>query len=236
MSQTSKEVIGLWGLEKGIVKHGMICIIHSFGYDIKWNVHVHLIVTEGGLTSRGSWKSWPWNRKKYNQPYISFSFLQSKWRELFTKALLKALDECWDDNEKLITYIFNTVKELKQKQQVIEDQKPKKERQRITIRNKPSCRDLKDLAEYVRRQEWYVNTESHLSDGEHTIEYVGRYSNRPAMAECRIIDFDGKEVTFWYDEKEKLDRYVDKKREVMKLAVEEFIKRILRHIPIRDFV
>ena len=161
--------------------------------------------------------------------------MQSKWRELFTKALLKALAECWDDNEKLITYIFNTVKQLKKEQQVIENQKPKNERQRITIRNKPSRRDLKDLAEYVKCQEWYVNAESRLSDGEHTIEYVGRYSNRPAMAECRIIDFDGKEVTFWYDEKEKLDRYVNKRRKVMKLAVEEFIKRMLRHIPDKGF-
>jgi hypothetical protein len=235
LSQTSKEVIRLWGLEKGIVNHGMICIIHTFGYDIKWNVHVHLIVTEGGLTSRGSWKCWPWNRKKYNQPYISFSFLQSKWRELFTKGLLKGLDDCWDDNEALRCYIFNTVKEQRKKQQVIENQKPKKERQRITLRHKPSRRDLKDLAEYVKRQEWYVNAESRLSDGEHTIEYVGRYSNRPAMAECRIIDFDGKEVTFWYDEKEKLNRYVNKRRKVMKLAVEEFIKRMLRHIPDKGF-
>jgi hypothetical protein len=217
------------------VNHGMICIIHTFGYDIKWNVHVHLIVTEGGLTSRGSWKCWPWNRKKYNQPYISFSFLQSKWRELFTKGLLKGLDDCWDDNEALRCYIFNTVKEQRKKQQVIENQKPKKERQRITLRHKPSRRDLKDLAEYVKRQEWYVNAESRLSDGEHTIEYVGRYSNRPAMAECRIIDFDGKEVTFWYDEKEKLNRYVNKRRKVMKLAVEEFIKRMLRHIPDKGF-
>lgn len=78
LSQVSQEVIRLWGLEKGIIKHGIICIIHTFGYDLKWNVHLHLIVTEGGLTSGNSWRDWPWNRKKYKQPYISFSFLQSK--------------------------------------------------------------------------------------------------------------------------------------------------------------
>ena len=76
-----------------------------------------------------------------------------------------------------------------------------------------------------------MNAESRLSDGEHTIRYIGRYSNRPAMAECRILDFDGQRVTFWYDEKEKLGRHVKKTRKVMSLPAEEFIKRILRHIP-----
>ena len=67
---------------------------------------MNLIVMEGGLTASNSWKSWPWNSKKYKQPYISFSFLQSNWRELFTKALLKALAECWDDNEELRSHLL----------------------------------------------------------------------------------------------------------------------------------
>jgi hypothetical protein len=233
--QTGQQVIQLWGLEKGIVKHGIISIIHPFGYDLKWNPHGHFIVTEGGLTSHNSWQNWPWNKKKYNQPYISFSFLQSKWRELLSKALFTALDERWDNNADLQKYIYHEVVKIKQEQYVIEKQKRKKDRRRISIRNKPSRRDLKDLEQYVKEQDWYVNAESRLSDGEHTIEYVGRYSNRPAMAECRIVDFDGQNVTFWYDKKEKLARYVKRKRKVMSLPVEEFIKRILRHIPDKGF-
>ncbi len=74
-----------------------------------------------------------------------------------------------------------------------------------------------------------------MSDGEHTIEYIGRYSNRPAMAGCRIIAFDGQRVTFLYDEKEKLDRHIKRKRKAMSLPVEQFIKRMLRHIPDKGF-
>ena len=103
------EVIRLWGLEKGIIKQGIISIIHTFGYDLKWNPHVHLIVTEGGLTSNNNWKSRSWNRKKHKQPYISFSFLRSKWRELFCKALFSVLEETWDNNKDLRVYIFKVV-------------------------------------------------------------------------------------------------------------------------------
>lgn len=80
-----------------------------------------------------------------------------------------------------------------------------------------------------------MNAESRLSDGDHTIDYVGRYRYRPATAECRIEGFDGQQVTFWYDVKKKLKHHVKKTRQVMSLPVEEFIKRILRHIPDKGF-
>jgi hypothetical protein len=205
-------VIQLWDLEKGIVKHGIVCIIHTFSYDIKWDPHSHLIVTEGGLTSSNTWRSWSWNKNKHRQPYISFSFLQSKWRELFIKALFSVLEECWDKNPDLRNYIYQEVIKIKKEQYRIEKQKRKKDHQRISFRGKPSRRDLKDLEQYVEEQQWYVNAESRFSDGEHTIEYIGRYSNRSAMAECHIVNFDGNNVTFWYDEKKKLSFYVKKKR------------------------
>ncbi len=179
-------------------------MIHTFGYDLKWNPHGHFIVTEGGLTRSNSWRSWPWNKKKHRQPYISFSFLPSQWREWFSQALFSVLEQRWDKNPHLRDYIYQQVVKIKKEQDRIENQKRKKDRHRISFRRQPSRRELKDLAQYVKQQQWYVNAESRLSDGEHTIEYVGCYSNRPAIAECRIVDFDGDHVTFLYDEKEKL--------------------------------
>jgi len=161
LPQVGHLVIQKWGLQKGIVKHGVISFIHTFGYDIKWNPHLHIIVTEGGLTASNQWKDWPWNRKKYNQPYISFPFLQTKWRDLFSKAFFSQLDKCWDDNGPLREYIFKLVLKLK-KQQREEKLKPKKHRQRITLRHRPSRRDLKDLEQHVKEQQWYVNAESRL--------------------------------------------------------------------------
>lgn len=38
-------------------KAGMICGLHTFGRDLKWNPHIHMIITEGALDCNGKWKS-----------------------------------------------------------------------------------------------------------------------------------------------------------------------------------
>jgi len=38
------------------VKPGMIVAGHTFGKDIKWNVHFHTVCTEGGFTKSGLWR------------------------------------------------------------------------------------------------------------------------------------------------------------------------------------
>ncbi len=154
---------------------------------------------------------------------------------MFSKALFAALEDRWDKNSDLRNYIYQEVVKIKKNQHRIDQQKRKRDRHYIGNRQQASRRDLKDLLQYVKEQQWYINAESRLSDGEHTIAYVGRYSNRPAMAECRIVDFDGEKVTFWYDEKEKLERYTKRTRKETCLSIKEFITRILRHIPDKGF-
>ncbi len=233
--QAGHRLIQLWGLEKGIIKHGFISIIHTFGFDIKWNPHGHFIVTEGGLTASNTWRSWPLNKQKYKHPYISFSFLQCKWREFFSKALFSELAKRWDNNFDLRNYVYQEIVKIKKNQHRIEGQKRKRDRHYVGMRKQANRHDLKDLEQYVKKQQWYINAESRLSDGEHTIAYVGRYSNRPAMAECRIVDYDDETVTFWYDEKEKLEHYTKRDRKQTSLPIKEFITRILRHIPDKGF-
>lgn len=42
--------------EKGI-KIGIFAALHTFGRDLKWNVHVHASVTMGGITENEQWKA-----------------------------------------------------------------------------------------------------------------------------------------------------------------------------------
>jgi hypothetical protein len=59
--------------------------------------------------------------------------------------------------------------------------------------------------------------------------YIGRYIRRPAIAVSRIEEYDGQQVTF---------RYFDKTEEAEKretVTVEEFIARLIRHIPDEQF-
>lgn len=57
------------------------------------------------------------------------------------------------------------------------------------------------------------------------IKYVTRYVARPVMAESRILDYDGTNVTFWYQ------RHEDNKIVIERIHAFTFIARIIIHIP-----
>lgn len=36
---------------------GFICVLHTFGRDLKWNPHIHCLISEGGIGNSGRWRS-----------------------------------------------------------------------------------------------------------------------------------------------------------------------------------
>ncbi len=58
--------------------------------------------------------------------------------------------------------------------------------------------------------------------------YIGRYLRHLAISDRRIEHYDGKNITFWYEDKKDVKHYVT-------LPVEEFIKRLIQHIPPKHF-
>jgi hypothetical protein len=42
-----------WARDQHGMRLGMVAVIHTFGADLKWHPHVHLLVTEGGLSLDG---------------------------------------------------------------------------------------------------------------------------------------------------------------------------------------
>jgi hypothetical protein len=55
---------------------GIVTVIHTFGADIKWHPHLHLLVTEGGLSL---------DNERWIQPYnlgwlMSHAGLKKMWR------------------------------------------------------------------------------------------------------------------------------------------------------------
>ena len=63
---------------------GMISVLHTFGSDIKYHVHVHTLITFGGLTKSGEWR-WPKRKKKL----ASYREMCSVFRAIFLKELSK---------------------------------------------------------------------------------------------------------------------------------------------------
>lgn len=59
---------------------GFICVLHSFGRDLKWNPHIHCLLCEGGMGNSGLWR---------NIHHFNYTFM----RNAFRTALLNLLEE-----------------------------------------------------------------------------------------------------------------------------------------------
>lgn len=79
---------------------------------------------------------------------------------------------------------------------------------------------------------WYVHLGIRMINPLVTCKYIGRYTKRPVMAESRIIDYDGTFVTFFYEDRQE---WGWKKKEYCTLTWEEFISRLIQHIPQKQF-
>jgi Putative transposase len=79
----------------------------------------------------------------------------------------------------------------------------------------------------LRKIEWVVYAKRPFGGPGAVLAYLSRYTHRIAIANSRLVAFDGERVTFkWKDYRSKADnRY-----KLMTLDVEEFIRRFLIHV------
>ena len=157
---------------------GIIAVLHTYGRNMKWNPHIHTIVTEGAMGNLNVFKKFD---------FISYDAL----RKRFQKILLDLLEK------KISNSNFKILKNFIYKKS--------------------------DKGFYVYAEK--KNNQSTLN----MIEYAVRYTGKPAMAESRIIDYDGEYVTFWYQ------RHEDNKLIKERVHVYEFFKRLIIHIPDENF-
>lgn len=62
---------------------GFICVLHTFGRDLKWNPHVHCLVSEGGLGNSGLWR---------NKTHFNYTFMRDSFQTALLNELHKHLD------------------------------------------------------------------------------------------------------------------------------------------------
>lgn len=87
------------------------------------------------------------------------------------------------------------------------------------------------LISNLYKKEWIVYCKPPFNNPSYVLEYLGRYTNRVAISNNRIIIIDNGIITFkWRDYKD------DNKVKLMKLGFEEFIRRFLIHILPEGFV
>ncbi len=157
---------------------GILAVVHTFGRDLKFHPHVHVLMTEGGLNKANEWE---------DIPFLPYNLLRKKWQYYLLTEIKKRLHGS-KENAQLINRLFK------------ENQKG-----------------------------FYVNGASKMSSSRYTTRYIGRYLARPALAEYKIIRYDGREVTFWYESHE------TGKKVYQTVEAVEFIKRLTDHIPVKGF-
>lgn len=162
---------------KEYFKPGFISTLHTFGRDLKWNPHIHVIVTEGASGNIS-----PWRRINH----IPFLMLRKVFMTVLLNLIEKSLKNISFKKVKAFLYI-----------------------------------------EYPNG--FYVYAKSNISDPKAVMKYVTRFTGRPVMANSRITNYDGHSITYFYE------RHKDGKRVIVTLPVFEFIKKLIIHIPDRQF-
>lgn len=96
----------------------------------------------------------------------------------------------------------------------------------------PEIGRIVDMLFKEKENGFYVRAKDRIYSRKHIARYIGRYIRHPAIAESRIVKFDGERVTFYY---EKHDDNGRKIRHYRTMDIEDFITAILQHIPERQF-
>jgi len=65
---------------------GMVSVLHTFGSDMKFHLHVHSLITFGGVDESGKWH-WPKRKKKL----ASYRDISKEFRNVFLKMLYKEM-------------------------------------------------------------------------------------------------------------------------------------------------
>ena len=71
--RSAAQVIQDWALaqnKKEQFQFGMVCVLHTFGRDLKWNPHIHMLLTEGACGKISPWKSFH---------YFPYVMLRKRW-------------------------------------------------------------------------------------------------------------------------------------------------------------
>ena len=61
---------------------GFICVLHTFGRDLKWNPHIHCLISEGGAGNFSPWRT---------VKHFNYTFLRNAFRKVLLEQMTKAI-------------------------------------------------------------------------------------------------------------------------------------------------
>lgn len=167
---------------------GIIQVLHTWNQELDYHVHMHCIVSGGGLTADHK------IQKVKNSFFIPVKVLRDKFKGKFLAGL--------QDFYKKGQLAFSS-----------------------------SCEKLcnsyewSELRNSLYETDWCPYIKETFNGFGNAIEYLGRYTHKIAISNCRILSVDEKLVTF-----SARGRKTGEPRRVITLENTEFIRRYLMHV------
>ena len=196
-------------------------VLHTFGSDLKRHIHIHFIISAGGLMLNGK-------AERYTRWII---------RKRKSGRIKKKKVSVVRDNPKWIPWNAFPYKMLQKRYQALLINHLKKQIQKDLKSTNPDP-DLKPFTDEAfmkfffddlkkeYKNGFFVHSTEERQDLKLTAAYVGRYARRPPMSELRIKNYTGDMVTFEYKDYKNNETPVK-----YTLKTIEFIRKLVRHIP-----
>ncbi len=152
---------------------GVIAVFHSWGDFLQEHLHLHFIVTSGGLTAEGQWV------EADPQFLLPVPVLAAKFRGKFLAYLRAAFKA------------HTTTGKPKPPDEVLVPPPDMRVQQCLNLLNR------------LGREKWHVQIEPAYAYAHGALKYAGRYVRRGPLSERRIRAYDGQRVTIAYAHPEK---------------------------------
>lgn len=152
---------------------GVTAVFQSWSDELDEHLHLHFIVTSGGLSPTGKWI------EADPEMLIPFPVLASKFRGKFIDYLRKALEPTTARGK------------AKPKNQILIPPPGR------------SIQQCHNLLNKIGRKRWNVKVDPAYEKAGGALKYVGRYIRRGPISERRIISYNGEQVTIAYAHPEK---------------------------------
>ncbi len=175
---------------------GIITTLHTWGGTLALHPHIHCLITDGGLTKEGKWKSGR-RGKKSNKGFllpINEHGVMGVFRAKFVFKMIGSLRK-----GKLILPDIDSGKNIKQIEKFYTDLKAKK---------------------------WNVDIRERYNHGKGVAIYLANYLKGGPIGNSRIKNTTNGKIVFTYKNSRK-----NRKEDTIELGKDEFIKRLLFHIP-----
>jgi hypothetical protein len=216
----STETLLSFCAEQGFLP-AITAVLHTFGSDLKRHIHIHVIISAGGLMLSGK----------------AERFTRYRERKRRDKRAKKRKVAVVVENPKWIPWSDFPYAVLHKRYQALLI-KHLKEHIRKNINSSTPDPDLKvfsDPSVMIKffdslineyKDGFFVHITEERTDLKPTVGYIGRYARRPPLSEIRIKDYTGEFVTFEYKDYRNNESTVK-----YTLKTLEFIRILIRHIP-----